>query len=117
MSLLDRGPHSVTVTPMVEVEDSMGTTIQPGTPVPLVGVAIQPVTAEESEALGVSVSTSYRIIGRSGWPGGVHSRVLIDVGPQAGRTFDQHGEARQYGMTQRTAHFDVIIKSGSTEVR
>lgn len=117
MSLLDRGPHSVTVTPMVTVGDSMGTTLQPGTPVAVEHIAIQPVSAEESEALGIAVSTSYRIIGRGGWPGGVHSRVLVDVGPNAGRTFDQHGDAREYGMSPRTAHFDVVIKSGSSEVR
>ena len=117
MSLLDRGPHSVTVTPMVEVQDSMGTTIQPGTPVSLSGLALQPVEASEAEALGVQARTSYRVIGRGGWPGGVHSVVRVDAGPYAGRSFDQSGEARIYGMSARTAHFDVVITSGSAEVR
>lgn len=117
MSLLDNGPHTVTVTPMIETEDPFGSTVELGDPVEIPGVSVQPVEASEAESLGVQATTSYRVIGRSGWPGGVHSKVRIDVGPQAGRTFDQSGEARVYGMSRRTAHFDVLIVSGSSEVR
>lgn len=109
MSLLDRGPHAVTVTPMVEVNDGMGSTLEPGEPVPVPRVAVQPVSAEESEALGVQALTSYRVIGRGPWPGGMNSTVLVDAGPFAGRVFDQSGEARVYGMSPRTAHFDVLM--------
>lgn len=117
MSLLDRGPHSVTVTPMVLVEDSMGSTLEPGDPVPVERVAIQPVATEEAEALGVQALTSVRVIGRGPWPGGINSRVRIDVGPYAGRVFDQSGEARFYGMSSRTAHFDAILTARGAEVR
>lgn len=115
MALLDRNPHQVTVTPMVTVEDSMGSTLQPGTPVTL-QVAIQPLNATEAEALGVQGKLSCRVIGRSGWPEGVSSKVHVDEGPYAGRTFDQEGEPRRYGMTDRTAHYDVTITSRGTEV-
>lgn len=115
MSLLDRGPHAVTVTPMVKVSDSMGTTIEPGTPVAVDNIAVQPVSADEAEALGVQARTSYRVIGRGPWPGGINSTVRVDAGPYAGRTFDQDGEARIYGMSPRTAHFDVLITSRGSE--
>ena len=115
MTLLDRGPHAVTVTPMVKVKDSMGTSIEPGDPVPVAGVAVQPMDATEAEALGVQARTSYRVIGRGPWPGGINSTVRIDTGPYAGRTFDQNGEARIYGMSPRTAHFDVLITSRGAE--
>lgn len=111
MSLLDRGPHAVTVTPMVEVKDSMGTTLEPGDPIHVGGVALQPVSAEEAEALGVQARTSYTLIGRGDWPGGVNSTVTVTAGPYEGRTFDQSGEARIYGMSPRTAHYDVTLTS------
>ena len=117
MGLIHRGPHTVTVTPRVKVTDSMGTTIRDGTPVQVTGVAVQPVSAEESEALGTQALTTYRIIGAGQWPGGVQSKVRVDVGPYTGRTFDQQGEARVYGMSPRTAHFDVLVTARGSEVR
>lgn len=116
MNLLDRGPHAVTVTPMVTVEDSMGTSIGPGTPVAVPNVAVQPVDATEAESLGVQARTAYRIIGRGPWPGGINSTVRVDTGPYAGRVFDQDGEARIYGMSPRTAHFDVLVTARGAEV-
>lgn len=115
MTLLDRNPHTVTVTPMVQVSDSMGTTIQPGDPVTL-RVAVQPLNTQESSDLGFQAQTSCRVIGKEGWPGGVSSTVHIDSGPYEGRTFDQEGEPRWYGMTDRTRHYDVIITARGTEV-
>lgn len=115
MSLLDRGPHTVTVTPMVEVRDSMGTTLEPGAPVTVQRVAVQPLSADEAEALGVQARTAYRVIGRGPWPGGINSSIRVDTGPYAGRVFDQDGEARIYGMSPRTAHFDVAMTARGAE--
>lgn len=115
MSLLDRGPHAVTVTPMVEVSDGMGSTLEPGDPVAVSRVAVQPVSSDEAEALGVQAQTSYRVLGRGPWPGGINSLVRVDVGPYAGRMFDQQGEARLYGMSARTAHFDVVLTARGAE--
>lgn len=115
MALIDNGPHAVTVTPMVTVKDSMGSTTTPGAPVSVPRVAVQPVSAEEAESLGVQARTSYRVIGRGPWPGGINSTVTVDAGPYAGRTFDQSGEARIYGMSPRTAHFDVLMTARGAE--
>lgn len=103
MSLLDRGPHTVVVTPKVEVPDRYGgTSYVDGDPVNVRG-AMQPVSADESEGLGVQADTSYRFIGRD-WPGGIHATAVW-----AGRIFDQEGEARRYSMSARTTHVDVIL--------
>lgn len=117
MNLLSHGPHAVTVTPMVKITDSMGTSIEPGEPIEVTRVALQPVEAAEAEALGVQALTTYRVIGRGQWPGGIDSTVRVDSGPYAGRQFDQSGEARLYGMSPRTAHFDVLITSRYAEVK
>jgi hypothetical protein len=108
VSLLDRGPHTLVVTPKVEVTDRYGgTTYVDGDPVTVRG-SVQPVSTEETEALGVQVDTTYRFIGRD-WPGGIHSTVVWD-----GRNWDQQGEARRYGMSPRTAHVDVILTARGT---
>lgn len=113
--LLDRNPHRVTVTPMRVVKDSMGSTLVPGDPISL-EVFIQPLGSDEVNDLGLQSKTSCRIIGRDGWPDGISAKVHIDKGPYEGRTFDQDGEARRYGMSPRTYHYDVIITSRGTEV-
>lgn len=113
--LLDRNPHRVTVTPMRVVQDSMGSTLVPGDPIPL-EVFIQPLKSDEQADLGIQSKTSCRVIGRSGWPEGVSAKVHIDEGPYEGRTFDQEGEPRRYGMSPRIYHYDVIITSRGTEV-
>lgn len=114
--LLDRNPHRVTVTPMRTVKDSMGSTVVPGDPIDL-EVFIQPLGSDEVSDLGLEQSTmSCRVIGRDGWPEGVSSKVLVTKGPYEGRTFDQEGEPRWYGMSPRIHHYDVIITSRGTEV-
>lgn len=113
--LLDRNPHRVTVTPMRVVKDSMGSTLVPGDPISL-EVFIQPLDSDEVDDLGLQSKTSCRIIGRDGWPDGISAKVHIDKGPYEGRTFDQDGEARRYGMSPRIYHYDVIITSRGTEV-
>lgn len=117
MSLLDNGPHQVEVISREVVEDKLGRTVKDSTPVVVRGVAVQPVTADEATAFGVQAQSSYRVIGRGNWPGGLHSKVRVLVGPEAGRLFDQSGEARVYGMSRRTAHFDVLITARGAAVK
>lgn len=117
MSLLLRGPHTVVVTPRIAVKGSMGTEYVLGDPVTVPNVAVQPVEAAEAEGLGVQVSTSYRVLGLPGaWPGGPLSRVEVVTGPRPGM-YAQHGEARSYGMSPTTAHFDVMITAQGAEDR
>lgn len=116
MSIIDRGPHTVEVTPKVKTSGSLGTEYKNGPPVIVRRVAVQPISAEESQELGIVAHTSYRIIGRGKWPGGALSKVRVVVGP-TNATFDQHGDARIYGMSKRTAHFDVTIVQNGTEAK
>lgn len=113
--LLDRNPHRVTVTPMRTVKDSMGSTVVPGDPIDL-EVFIQPLSSDEQADLGLQSKTTCRVIGREGWPEGVSAKVLITKGPYQGRTFDQEGEPRRFGMSPRIYHYDVLITSRGTEV-
>lgn len=115
MSLLDNGPHAVTVTVMTGTKNQYnGWDLTPaGDPISVSGVSVQPVTDEEVASSGGTIEiTSKRIIGRGPWPGGVHSVVHWN-----GRDWDQQGEARIYGMSERTGHFDVIVHSRSSEVK
>lgn len=117
MSLLRRGRHTVIVTPRVAVKGSMGTEYVLGDPITVPNVSVQPVEASEAESVGVQVSTSYRVLGLPGaWPGGPLSRVEVLDGPRPG-VYAQHGEARAYGMSPATAHFDVLITAQGTEDR
>jgi hypothetical protein len=75
------------------------------------------VSVEESDALGLQASTTFRVIGRGPWPGGLYSRIAWQQDPSAEREFDQVGEARIYSVRRRTAHFDVILKARGAEVR
>lgn len=67
--------------------------------------AVQPISAEEAERLGVHTETTMRIICRR-WPYGPHTLVVYN-----GREYEQVGEARQYRMSRRTAHDDVVIRA------
>lgn len=109
MSLLDRGPHTVTVVPQIVVQDRYGETTADGTPVP-VRCSVQPMSADETSAAGLQVETAYRVIARD-WPGGPYSRVEWD-----GRVWDQQGEPKRYGMSERTRHVDVVITARGAEV-
>ncbi|UQN30658.1 hypothetical protein [Brachybacterium kimchii] len=118
MSLLTSGPHSVTVTPMERVQDVDGTTVRPGAPVPVRGVSVQPISATEAQGLGLSVLSTYTVIGAGVWPGGPYSQVTIDAGPPeiVGETLQQQGRPRGYAMSRRTAHFEVTLSTEFAEV-
>lgn len=111
--LVDRGPYTVLVTPMVKKRDITGAyALTPGSPVKVSGVQVQPTTAEELGTNILTAPTSYRVIGAGVWPGGVHSKVEWN-----GRQFTQNGEASIYSNSPTTAHFDVMIVSQSSEVK
>lgn len=105
MSLLSQPPHTVVVQPFTRVDGRYGDAWEPaGDPVE-VRCAVQPISAEEIERLGVQADTTMRILCRE-WPFGPHSLVTYN-----GREFEQVGEARQYRMSRRTAHDDVVIRA------
>ena len=90
MSLLDRGPHSVTVFPQVKVPQTNNSVkYVDGAPVVVAGLMVQPANADEIRALGVQPGTTSVIRGRGPWPGGIHSQVEYPRG--SGRRWDQVG--------------------------
>lgn len=104
MSLLDRGPDVVQVWPEVAGTDDDGNPVRvpAATPVTL-HMLVQPVSAEESAALGQGVTTIYRAIGRT-FPGGAFARVAWD-----GRDWDVLGEPKRYNASPRTRHVAVLL--------
>lgn len=119
MSLLDRGPHTLIVTPVVQTTDRYGEdALTDGAPITVTGCSMQPMTMEEATAAGAQAATTYRVICRQ-WPGSLSSSAVVVHGPPGtvGRTFDQQGEPRHYGMNPRTAHDDVVLTARGTEVR
>ena len=122
MSLLDRGPHVVRVTPMRPTPSSLGTRYVAGEPVLVRNIAIQAVmtrrtdATDEIETIGTQAEVAYRIIGRGNWPGGPMSRVEVLVGPVPG-IFDQRGEPGYSNMSHRTAHYDVVITARGVEAK
>lgn len=119
MSLLDNGPHELIVTPVIQTTDRYGEdALRDGDPVAVAGCSMQSMTAEERDEAGVQAATAYRVIARA-WPGGISSHAVVVHGPPGtdGRTFDQQGEARGYGMSPRTAHVDVVLTARGAEVK
>ena len=113
MSLLDSRRRSVTVHPQIKARDRYNAWELSDGPGVQVNVSVQPVDSTEIPLLdGEVVSTMRRIIGRGPWPGGVHSVVVID-----GKRWEQVGEPRIYEMSNRTKHFDVLVKTNSAEVK
>lgn len=109
--LLDNPPHSVSVALAVTTLDKYnGDAITYPSSI-TVRCAVQPLSADEAAGLGVSPSTSYRVIARS-WPGGMLSRVIWD-----GRTFFQRGETLHRSMSPRTKHDYAVLVSNVAEVK
>jgi hypothetical protein len=105
VSLLRKPPHTVLVQPHKAIDGRYGQDWVPdGEPVE-VECAVQPLSADEAERLGVQANTTMRIICRR-WPYGPHTLITYN-----GREYEQVGEARQYRMSRRTAHDDVIIRA------
>lgn len=116
MSHLRSGRHLVTVTPIVAEDgpygpEEAGESVQ-------VRCNVQPLSAAETQGLGLGVRTVYRIKyfpsqhGGVPWPGGPYSTIRWQGG-----TYQQQGEALLSSMSPVTGHYKVIMVSASSEVR
>lgn len=104
MSLLDRGTEVVEVWPEVEGTDDDGNPVRVPADQPVtLRMLVQPVSAEESAALGQGVNTVYRAIGRT-FPGGAFARVAW-----GGRDWDVLGEPKRFNSSPRTRHVSVLL--------
>lgn len=111
MSLLDRGPHTVTVVPKIATKTDYNTyDFTDGPRFIRSGVGVQQVSAEEAAGLNVDAKSTYRIYGRGLWPGGPHSTIVWQ-----GRTYHQVGDPTVLDMSPRTGHFEVLMESRSTQ--
>lgn len=115
MSLLDRGPETVTVQRRKRQQDQIGGSkwINDGDPIPVKGVMVQPVSAAVLTDMGLEVIESKRVIGRrpGGWPGGPYSLITW-----RGRDWTQpQGVAMEYDTSPGVAHFSIIIQSTDVE--
>lgn len=118
MSLLDNGPHTVTVYPMVKSgKTKYGThKLVRGAGIVLANVTVQNYGAGSLSGLESDDETEVNdqkvIRGRLPWPGGTHSIILWD-----GVEWDQKGLPKEYVQGQRTQHFLVRIKRRSAPVK
>lgn len=110
MSLLT-GNLSVTVQVEAETTDEYGNVVRSpaGEPV-TVPCRVQPVAADETDALGQQVRTVYRLIARE-WPAGAFARVTWD-----GVEWDVVGEPRRSRGGPATQHVTVLIRARVPEV-
>lgn len=118
MSLLDNGPHTVIVYPMVvDGKTKYGTpNLVRGEGITLENVTVQnygsgSLSGLESDTED-SVNDQHVIRGKQIWPGGTHSIVEWD-----GVEYDQKGLAKEYRQGVRTGHFMVRVKRRGAEVK
>lgn len=110
MSLLDHGPHTVTVYLEEEVVDSRGNTIRrpSATAVTVSGCWMQPVSSERVDQLSVTqgqrVDASWRLIARDA-PVGWWSRV-----DWAGKRFSVAGGPLVREFSDWTRHVTVTLR-------
>lgn len=118
MSLLDNGPHTVTVHPMVITgKTKYGTwNTERGEGVTLEGVSVQPYGAGSLSGLEsddeTSINDQKTVRGVLPWPGGTHSIVIFE-----GEEFDQVGLPKEYTQGLRTQHYMVRIKRRGATVK
>lgn len=118
MSLIDNGPHTVTVFPMIlEGRDKYGNWNKvKGDGVVLEGVTVQNYGAGSLSGLESEDETSVNdqkvVRGVLPWPGGVHSIVEWN-----GVEYDQMGLPKEYTQGVRTQHFMVRIKRRGAQVK
>ena len=110
MSLLDWGNETVEVFPERAGTDEYGNTVvvpgDPATDIPvLVAARVQPSTAEEDAALGLALSTSYRVVSRD-FPGGAPAVLRWD-----GRLWDVIGEPKRRNGSPQTRHVTTFIQA------
>lgn len=121
VSLLENGPHTVTVYPKVKTKNQYNSwDFVDGPPVVMNRVAVQPMGASPTKPVSETVETdltdqvrtNLRVIGIGSWPGGPNSHVIVE-----GRDYDQKGEVAVFDMSPRTAHWMVILQARSVEVK
>ena len=110
MSLLDRGPPTVRVTPATVTDGAVGPVVthDPANAVTVSRVSIQPMSTEESGGVSTITTARYKVFGRGEWPGGPLSRVEVIKGPALG-SFSQDGPTRYHTMSRRTEHYQVYL--------
>lgn len=116
--LVDCGPHTVRVFPLVDVETEMGYVAQEGGGVLVERVRVSPTgatialtsTGDRRETAG------FRISGSGEWPGNDGARIEIVSGPAAyvGKSVFQYGEVRHWGTSARTDHY-VVAANGERD--
>lgn len=117
VSRVRRGVHVVQVHRVTRSDSPYGPEHHATDPV-TVRCNVQPVSTEEAQALGLSVSTVYRVKywpgehGGAPWPGGPYSRITW-----RGRIFEQRGDVLESSMSPRTAHVKTLMVDVSAEVR
>lgn len=116
MSILDTGPHTVHVRPMVPERTRYNTWKKvPGEPIEISGVMVQPFgggTMGNLEVEDQKVNDQFTVRGRGPWPGGVHSTIEWE-----GNLYDQIGVAKVHSIGQFTKHFQVRIAARGAEVK
>lgn len=116
--LVDRGPHTVRVFPLVDVETEMGYIAQEGDGVLVEHVRVSPTTsAVAMTSTGLrQEATGFRISGSGEWPGNDGARIEIVNGPAAyvGKSVFQYGEVRHWGTSSRTDHY-VVTANGERD--
>lgn len=107
MSFLRRPPHTITVYPVVPVDDGYGGT-KPGEGTPVDVLAyVAPRAAPDAEGdaqEGYATTLDYQVVGQK-LPAGPWSRVIWD-----GEDYTVVGEPRRYSRSRRTAHDVALIR-------
>ena len=106
MSILDSGPHVITVDPSVAEDDGYGGT-QPGMGEPIeVRAYCSPLAAESDSSDGYGTQQRFQVIARH-LPSGPWAR--IDWG---GEQYVMEEPPRRFGFSRRTAHDVAVIRRG-----
>ena len=106
MSLLTRGRHRVTVYPAVDAVDGDGNPCQAASPTGCAAYAtIQPLSSEETEALGLQTTESYRL----------HFTDSRVIGPGSqicwlGKRWSVDGFPKRHTGSRRTEHLEYRIR-------
>jgi hypothetical protein len=104
MTLLDNGPHTLTVQPRVPVQTPHGVTMQAdGDPVVIRGI-MQPYSAAQSTVDGKVTLTQRRWLSRT-WVGDSNSLITS----YDGMVWELSGDPQQYQSSPGTQHWEVVL--------
>jgi len=107
VSLLDRGPETVEIYPIVWVTDSDGNLVQRPADEPVtVSAWVQPLSSAEQVINGTRVVTTYRVITRSA-PVDPWARVIW-----RGQEWSVQGDPEIRYYTPTTSHVTAVIQRG-----